>query len=105
LNEKYALRKAAAIGHTRILVWSETLMESVTTESGTQFSVRDVGKRRMTFGTTVPYAAVHQHGSTDGTTPARPFLVMQTEDYEAMLDRTIDYILSVGDYSKSGAST
>ena len=48
-----------------ILVLSNALARSITSASGRDFAQ---------VGANVPYAAVHQLGSRDGHTPARPFL-------------------------------
>lgn len=98
LSEAYALRKARAVGHTQILVWSESLMDSVASESGNEYSVREVGKHRMLFGTERPWASVHQDGG--GSVPARPFLIVQDEDYEKILDMSVDWLLQNGRYAE-----
>ena len=59
----------AAKGHDRILYLTGELQESLT--GGNGHSVRVVEPQTMAFGTTVPYAGVHQHGSEDGHIPMR----------------------------------
>ena len=90
LNAAYARHKRAKLGHTKILVWSGDLRNSVATEAGNEFSIRDVGPYHMKLGTTRPYAEVHQK--------SRPFLVVLDDDYEAIIDRAIDWFVQTGDY-------
>jgi phage gpG-like protein len=98
LSEAYALAKARKVGHTRILVWSESLMDSVASESGTEFSVWEEGPRRMIFGTERPWASVHQEGG--GNVPARPFIVVQDEDHETILDMSVEWLMKEGRYEE-----
>lgn len=96
LSEAYALRKARRVGHTQILVYGGDLRESVATEKGNRYTVREVGPRRMLFGTKRPWAEVHQVGGS--RVPTRPFLVIQNEDLEKMLDMTLDWVIKTGRY-------
>ena len=54
-------------------------------------------RRRMTIGTTVPYARIHQFGGRTGrrhatTIPARPYLVFQRDDLQVIRQMILDYI-------------
>jgi len=91
-NGGYARRKMRAIGHTRILVYSEDLRDSVAMADAREYSIRDVGPRRVAFGTERPWAAVHQK--------TRPFLLIQDEDYEKILDLTVDWLVKAGRYEE-----
>jgi len=99
LSEAYALRKARRVGHTQVLVWSETLRDSIASESGNQYSVWDTGPHRMLFGTEVPYAAAHQYGYAPNNLPERPFLLIQDEDYDKILDMSMDWLMETGRYA------
>jgi len=65
-------------GHNRDskpLIDTGALRSSVTSQaSGT---VREISSNRLRFGTAIPYAAFHQHGT--GRIPARPFLGINDE--------------------------
>lgn len=54
----------------------------VTVSSSTEFEI----------GTTVPYASYLQSGTKD--TPARPFLDLSPDDYDAILDAYLDVLFS-----------
>lgn len=92
LSEAYALQKARKVGHTQILVYSEKLRDSVATASANEYAVREYGERRMLFGTTRPWAYVHQEN--------RPFLVVQDEDYRQILDMTTEWLTLTGRYAE-----
>jgi len=92
LTEAYAKRKQAKIGHTRILVYTETLHDSVALADAREYAYREIGERRIAFGTTRPWAAVHQK--------TRPFLLIQDEDYEKILDLTVDWLVKAGRYEE-----
>jgi len=96
LSPSYALRKAKAIGYTQILFWDGDLHDSLATKDGNKYSVRLAGQNRLQFGTTRPWAAVHQDG--DATHPARPFVVIQDDDYDTILDMSADYLMGRGLY-------
>lgn len=96
LSPKYALAKARKLGYTQILFYDGFLHDSLATKEGNQYSVRLAGQNRLQFGTTRPWAAVHQDG--DATHPARPFVVIQDDDYDTILDMTSDYLMSRGLY-------
>lgn len=101
LSPKYALRKARLIGHTQILVYSGDLRDSLGSKEGNEYSVRKIGPRRMLFGTTRPFAAVHQYGSNRKMNiPSRPYLVLLDDDYERMLDMSIDWLAKIGRYEQ-----
>lgn len=92
LSVAYARRKARAIGYTQILVWSGDLRDSVASESGNEFSIREIGPRRMKFGTTRPWSEVHQ--------ATRPFLVVLDADYDEILNLSVDFFLSQRDFEQ-----
>lgn len=57
-----------------------------------------VDRFSVTLGTNLPYAAIHQFGGQAGpgrkvTIPARPYLVVQDEDIEDIIDTLTDYLL------------
>lgn len=96
LDEAYAKRKAVKVGHTRILVYSDALINSVADVTGDEYSVREIGPRRILFGTTRPWAAVHQKN--------RPFLLIQDEDYSKILDMTTEWLVKTGRYAEGGGA-
>jgi phage gpG-like protein len=55
------------------------LVHSVTYKTGGRFAVREHDQRSVTFGTTHPYADVHQEGGGRNI-PARPFILFTEYD-------------------------
>ncbi|SFM68021.1 phage virion morphogenesis protein [Thermodesulforhabdus norvegica] len=58
------------------------------------------GSNEVTVGTNVVYAAIHQFGGKAGRghkveIPARPYLVVQDEDLEAIEEIIIDYLINL----------
>lgn len=77
LSPKYKAWKKKKTGIRRILVLSGALKRSLTVRGGD--NVAEVEKRSLTFGTKVPYSAVHQFGSAKKNIPMRKPLFIGPE--------------------------
>jgi phage virion morphogenesis protein len=74
----------------KILVSSGRLMKSI--------NVQQVSAREVVVGTNVVYAAIHHFGGQAGrgrkvTIPARPYMLIQKEDWEEIARIASDYLL------------
>lgn len=72
-------RKLKEGGDPRPLIQTGRLMKSVTREGSSEM-ILDIKGNKLTFGSRVPYADVHQHGDPARNIPARPFLVFLESD-------------------------
>lgn len=97
LNPDYASYKRRKLGHDDMLVFSGDLRDSLCTETGNQHSVREMGEKEMAFGTTRPWAKVHQDG--DGSHPQREHVLWQDEDGEQAMELARDFVIGVGRYA------
>ena len=80
-----ALRRARGYGAAHpILVQTGALKRSLTV-AGAADSIEDIQPQSLTFGTKIPYAAIHQHGT--GRVPARP--ILQPEQLIRVISRAI----------------
>lgn len=73
----------------KILIASKRLMDSISYKEE---------KDKVTIGTDVVYAALHQFGGKAGrgkkiNVPARPFLMVQEEDWPAIKEALEDYLI------------
>jgi phage virion morphogenesis protein len=84
-----ALREKAGKWPGKILQVSGHLAASIT---------KEVSATSLILGSNLPYAAIHQLGGQAGrgrnvTIPARPYLVIQDEDLEDIIDILTDYLM------------
>jgi len=79
------LKRRAKKGYTGgILQRTATLKKSVTGE---------IGKDKVTIGSNLEYAAVHQFGFRKRKIPARPFVKFTKDDINEMEDTILDHII------------
>lgn len=90
-KKKEMINQALAVGG-RILLDTGTLRRSVTGRSHDY--TRKMDKLEFRMGTRLAYAPVHQYGSAKKNIPARPFLLFQKEDVEAIQELVIRYLWS-----------
>lgn len=95
----------AAKGHDRILYLTGRLWESLTGGNGD--SIRVIEEDFMAFGTTVPYAGVHQHGTLrqgvgDGSIPQRRPVELSEGQRKSIAKRCQRWIVT-GDVLAVGA--
>ena len=87
-----ALRRARGYGAAHpILVQTGALKRSLTV-AGAADSIEDIQPQSLTFGTRIPYATTHQHGT--GRVPARPML--QPEQLIRVVSRAIEDHITAG---------
>src|SRR5262245_49989015 len=77
--KKLADRTIQNKGHDTILRDTDDLYNSLTW-IGAKYQVLKIDKDSLEFGTTRPYAQIHQMGSADGKIRARPFIRYMPED-------------------------
>jgi phage virion morphogenesis protein len=86
LSKKYEKWKTEKKGRNAsdILILNRVLMGSINPQPE---------PRQVTVGTNVKYAAIHQFGSTNGKTPARPFLGIRNSDWPEINDAINGYLI------------
>jgi len=89
LSQKYSAWKAKKYPGKGLLEREGTLRRSLT--SGTSIhAVREIGRKRFVFGTTVPYAPFHQEGG--GNLPQRRLIDPTTGDRKEMSEIVRRYL-------------
>lgn len=79
-SEDYADRRPAKGG---LLELDGSLLDSIT---------YDVQTDAIVVGSNLPYAGVHQDGSEDGDTPARPYLGLSDENVADLQQLVVDWL-------------
>lgn len=79
-------------GSDTILKQSGILQDSLTIPNS-QYQILEVHKTGIIFGTSRPFAAVHQYGSTYNNRPARPFIKFMPYDLNRWNKMLLEYLV------------
>jgi phage gpG-like protein len=90
LSEGWALAKAKRGLDPRILFAKHPLVDSLT-DRGDPNQILEITNKGIRYGSSVPYADVHQYGSA--RVPARPFIQFVAGDYDRWSEIITGYIV------------
>jgi len=79
-------------GHSTILVDTGALRRSLTTPEA-PYQILNIDNEGILFGTSRPWAYVHQYGSRDGHVPKRTFLDFRIQDFVRWQDMMMRHLM------------